>query len=333
MTTKKISLQDRLLITVLRWVGHLPLAVSTRLGAALAGLVSWAPLPWAGAFRTTIVNLMLCYPELTYKEAAKLARRSLRETGGSLMEFAHVWTQPAEKSLARITQVSGLEALRAELWEKRPVLLLTLHQSSWELPNLFLGKETAMTVFYQKHKNTALNRLVTNAREGTGSKLVPANSHGIRASLAAMKRNEAVAILADHTPHTGNNPQALFYGHPLRTSTLPYKLIQRFQPAVFFVSCYRGEGGVNDVRMCIEPAPEDIYSNEEAVSLAAMNDMLETIINRHPEQYHWTYKRFRRINEALYYVYKREVTPLLREARKKSKALTVADIASLGTRE
>lgn len=327
MTNTKTTWQDKLLIRVLRLVGRLPLCLSTGFGAFLAGLITWLPLQWASAYRVALVNIMLCYPDLTYKEAAQLARRSMRQTGRTLMEFAHVWTQPAEKSIERISQVTGLEALRCELWEKKPILLLTLHQSSWELPNLLLGKETPMTVFYQEHNNTLLNRLVTNAREGTGSTLVPANNHGIRAGLAAMRRKEAVAILVDHNPHAKNNPQANFFGHSVRTSTLPYKLIQRFQPTIFFVGCYRGEGKANDVRVYIEPAPEDIYSADEAVSLAAMNRTVATLIKRYPEQYHWTYKRFRRINEIKHGLYKRQMVPLLRQARKENKVLTIGDIA------
>src|SRR5699024_7394843 len=329
MTSTKISWQDKLLIRSLKLMGRLPLWFATGLGARLAGLITWLPLPWASAYRVALVNIMLCYPELTYKEAARLARRSMRQTGRTLTEFAHVWTQPAEKSIDRISQVTGLEALRCELWEKKPELLLTLHQSSWELPNLLLGKETPMTVFYQQHGNALLNRLVTTAREGTGSTLVPANNQGIRAGLAAMKRKEAVAILIDHNPHAENNPQAKFFGHSVRTSSLPHKLIQRFQPVAFFVGCHRGEGKTNDVRVYIEPAPKDIYSADEAVSLAAMNQALETLISRYPEQYHWTYKRFRRINKVRYGVYDRKMVPLLKQAKKENKVIAMEDIVRM----
>src|SRR5699024_2132948 len=134
---------------------------------------------------------------------------------------------------------------------------------------------------------------------------------GIRAGLAAMSRNQAVAILADHNPDGQNNPLIPFFGHKVRTSNLPHKFIQRYQPAVFFVGCHRGEGKANDVRVYIEPASQDIYAADEAVALGAMNRTLEELIKRYPDQYHWAYKRFRRINEAKTHAYHRKQATVL----------------------
>src|SRR5699024_4336648 len=244
----------------------------------------------------------------------------------TLTEFSHVWTRPPEQSLARISQVTGLAPLQQAYAEKRPVLLLTLHQSSWELPNLLLAQEAPMTVFYQTHGNEALNTLVTQARESTGSTLVPANARGIKAGLAAMSRAEAVAILVDHNPASNNNPQALLFNHLVRTSNLAHKLIQRYKPLVFFVGCHRGAGKHNDVRVYIEPAPVSMYSDNETLSVSAMNGKLAELINRYPEQYHWTYKRFRRINGVDYQVYHKRHVPALKRARQANKSLKLEDL-------
>lgn len=325
MSHTKQQRVNKLLVLAIKLFACLPLGVVTATGGFLVMIISYMPLKWASAYRVALVNIMLCYPELSYREAERLARRSLQQIGRTLTEFSHVWTRPAEESVARISQVTGLAALQQAYAEKRPVLLLTLHQSSWELPNLLLAKEVPMTVFYQTHKNDALNILVTQARESTGSVLVPANGKGIKAGLAAMSRNEAVAILVDHNPASSNNPQALLFNHLVRTSNLAHKLIQRYQPSVFFVGCHRGEGKYNDVRVYIEPASESIYSDNEALSLSAMNEKLAELIGRYPEQYHWTYKRFRRINEIDYGVYHKRHVPALQRARKENRSLRLED--------
>ncbi len=326
MSSKTPLWEDKLLIGAIKLFACLPLGLVTAIGALLATLISYLPLKWASAYRVALVNIMLCYPEMSYREAAALARRSLRQTGRTLTEFSHVWTRAPEQSLARISQVTGLAPLQQAYAEKRPVLLLTLHQSSWELPNLLLAQEAPMTVFYQTHDNQALNALVTQARESTGSTLVPANTRGIKAGLAAMARAEAVAILVDHNPASSNNPQALLFNHLVRTSNLPHKLIQRYEPLVFFVGCYRGAGKHNDVRVYIELAPESIYSDDEILSLSAMNEKLAELINRYPEQYHWTYKRFRRINGIDYKVYHKRHVPALKRAKKANRAIRLEDL-------
>lgn len=314
--------RQRWLPITLRLLGSLPLGLVTRFGATAAWLISWLPLPLAGAYRVVLVNTLLCYPQLSYRQAARRARAALRETGRTLAEFSHVWTRPPQETLSRIRSVRGMEALRAAYASDRPVLLLTLHQSSWELPNLLLGPEGPMTVFYQSSGNSAFNRIVTGARESTGSTLVRADARGIKAAVAAMARGEAVAILVDHTPHGGNNPWVPLFGHPVRTSSLPHKLIRRYRPHVFFVGCHRRNGPA-DVEVYIEPAPEAIHAADEQACLAAMNDTLAMLISRYPEQYHWVYKRLRHSHGAKRRFYRRDVVPYLREARARNGTLDI----------
>lgn len=310
-------------VLLLRVLARLPLSWVTALGAALAWLISWLPLSMASAYRATLVNIMLCYPELDYRSAARLARRALLETGRTLGEFSHVWCHPAEVSLARVKQVTGLDALRASYAAGRPVLLLTLHQSSWEIPCLVVGQEGPMTVFYQPGANEALNQLVVNGRQGTGATLVPADARGVKAGIAALNRREAVAILVDHTPHGSNNPSVPFFGHPVRTSNLTYKLIQRYQPDIYFVGCHR-RSGAEDIAVYLEPAPASMYDADEATTLAEMNRVLAELISRWPEQYYWVYKRLRRRDGEKRRYYRKEVVPFLREARRRNSTLDVS---------
>src|SRR5690606_7787638 len=127
--------QQQWMLTALRLFGRLPLGFVTRFGAFGAWLISWLPLGMAGAYRVALVNILLCYPELSYRDAARRARRALTEAGRTLAEFTHVWTRPPAETLRRVHAVKGIEALRDAYASDRPVLLLTLHQSSWEIPN------------------------------------------------------------------------------------------------------------------------------------------------------------------------------------------------------
>ncbi|MBA3980959.1 MAG: lipid A biosynthesis acyltransferase [Alcanivorax sp.] len=319
------STEERAILFALRLFSRLPLGLVTRFGAAIAWLISWFPLRYASAYRVTLVNIMLCYPELSYREATRRARAALTETGRTLAEFAHVWTRPASESLARITSVKGMEALRAAYASDRPVLLLTLHQSSWELPNLLIGPEGPMQVFYQPDDSAALNDIVTRARESTGSTLVPADARGIKAAVAAMGRAETVAILSDHTPKGRNNPIIPLFGYPVRTSNLPHKLIKRYQPHIFFVGCHR-RNGPRDIEVYIEPAPEDAYSEDETTCLTAINRTLAMLISRYPAQYHWVYKRLRYMDTGKQQIYQKAVVPYLKQARREDRSLRLSDL-------
>jgi len=317
--------RDRGLVFLMHLAGRLPLGVLVKLGGFFGWLITLFPLSIARAYRVALINIALCYTQLSHRQIAQLARQSLVESGRSFAEFVHVWTHAPEESLARVSRVHGLPALQEATRSSRPVLLLTLHQSSWELPNLLLAPEGPMTVFYQPHRNAALTALVTESRTSTGSVLVTADAAGVKAALGAMSRNETVAILADHTPKTPNNPYIPFYGYAVRTSSLPAKLICRYQPFVFFVSCQRLPDA-NHVEVFIEPAPAEIYTEDEDKLLTVVNQQLEAIINRCPAQYLWVNKRFRRLSGGKKKTYRQPGLTALRRARRQDRPLRLEDI-------
>jgi lauroyl/myristoyl acyltransferase len=301
-------------VFLLRLAGWVPLWLSARLAFGLAWLASFLPLSISSAYRTILVNLLICYPEKSFSELSKLARRSQAELAWTLVDCAQSWVQPAATSVRRVAKVHGYDALRAAMASERPALLLTLHQSSWELPNLIIGQMGAMTVFYQPAADDLLNALVTHAREGTGSTLVTADAKGVKAALGAMSRGEAVGILADHNPDkSAGNPWVDFMGQPVRTSNLPFKLLQRYQPYVFYVCAVRVKG---KVEVHIIEADASLYEEKDEVAvLEKMNAGLAAMIHLAPEQYQWTYKRFHRTPEGKRPLYKKEILPLLRQLR------------------
>lgn len=306
-------------------IGRLPLRGTCRLVYAIARLSTYLPLSLHSAYRTALVNLLICYPDKPLAEVRQLARRSIAELAWTLVDCAHCWVHPASTSLKRIQQVHGLAALQDAMASPRPVLLLSLHQSSWELPNLVVGQQGAATVFYQPTADAALNSLVTRAREATGCKLVTAGASGVKAALGAMQRGEAVAILADHNPaNRKSNPWAGFFGQPVSTSNLPFKLQQRFSPRIFFACARRINGQVH--AYFVEANAALYAETDEVAALEKMNQGLTDLIALAPEQYQWTYKRFQRTPEGRRPLYKKKLLPQL----KRLSDLTERDSCGLG---
>ena len=277
---------------LMRGLGMLPVTWVSAVGAALGWLLGVAPLRLASARRLVLINLLACYPELSWRECKRMARRSLMETGRTMAEFTTVWAQPVDHALARISHARGLDQLRAAIASPRPVLILSLHLSSWELVNLLLGRQGPAVVMYKPDDNPQLTELVRRGRERTGCRLVPATHSGVKVALETQRAGGTVAILADHHPTGANNPFVPFFGHPVRTPGLISKLVLRHGPHVFFASCWRRHGP-RDVRVIFEQGPDVENGDTEQSVLTAMNQGLETCINRAPEQYHWPYKRFR----------------------------------------
>ena len=174
--------------------------------------------------------------------------------------------------------------------------MLSLHQGSWEISNLYVGDKGSRDktlIMYQPHPATLMDAMVKAARERTGSVLIPTNSQGVKQALAAMKAGGTLGILSDHNPGNRSNPSVPFFGYDVPTPALIDKLVQRYRPHVFIVSCIRGEGGVKDIHLHFEEAPAIEQANDTAEILTAMNSGLQRCIDRNLSQYQWTYKRFK----------------------------------------
>ena len=289
--------QSDMVWRVMQLFAKLPLALAMALAGALAGLLARLPLKYASAYRVVLLNLLAAYPSLSWAEARHMARRALREQGRTYAELAHVCIRPVDESLARISKVTGETEFLAAVKDSRPLLLLTLHHGSWELSNLYVGVKSQgrrTVILYQPDKSKLLERGLKDARERTGCTLVAANSKGVREALTAMQNGESLGILADHNPGASNNPFVPFFGHSVHTLGLVGRLVMRYRPRVFFVHCYRGEGGARDIHLVFQPAPDVEQADSEQRALEAMNRGLEACIADSPEQYQWTYKRFRR---------------------------------------
>jgi len=287
--------QGRRLWLVIRLLAWLPLPLATALGAFVATLITLAPLRYASAYRVVLINLLATHSDMTLSEAKRIGRRNIVELGRTLTEFSHVWHRPVQETLARVTHIHGEQGFLDACASERPVLILSLHQGSWEISNLYLGDKgdrDKTLIMYQPHPATLMDAMVKAARERTGSILIPANHQGVKKALAAIKAGGTLGILSDHNPGNRSNPTVPFFGYDVPTSALIDKLIQRYRPHVFIVSCIR-KGGVKDIQLHFEEAPEIEQASDTIEILTAMNAGLQRCIERNPSQYQWTYKRFK----------------------------------------
>lgn len=278
---------------LLRVFSFLPLFLVVGLASFLARLFVLFPLSVATPHRSALINTLICFPEKDWTQARKFARQSVVETARTLAGYSHVWLRPAEQTLARITRVHGLEAWQEAIRSERPILYLSLHQSSWEVPVLVVGKQDPGTlVMYQPAENSALEDLVKTGREATDCILIPTNGEGVRAALAGLEQGKSMALLADHEPGGRSNPFVPFFGHDVMVPAFIHKVIKRFQPHVFFVSAQRSSDYHYEI--WVDQADPAMLAMSEHDALQAMTRGFETAIRRNPVQYQWTYKRFRR---------------------------------------
>lgn len=241
----------------------------------------------------TIVNLSLCYPQLSPAERKKLGRQSMIELAKTAMETALLWYSSPEKILSLIKRKNGVEAFEEALAQGRGVIIVSPHIGAWELTGAYFSISNNMTFMYKPPNLEGLEPIVRKARQSHGGQAVPTDARGIKQLFAALKKGQVAGILPDQDPGDKGGVFAPFFGIPTNTMTLLPRLAAKSRAGVFFVFSQRLSWG-RGYELHLLPAPQAIYQSDVSISAEAVNQGVEQCIAIQASQYQWSYKRFRR---------------------------------------
>lgn len=283
--------RTRLAIGLLRACAALPLPLLHGIGFLLGWLVWLIP---NAQRRIAAINLQRCLPELSPRARRRLLRRSLIEDARTVLELGPLWLWPGHKVFARIRAVEGEAEWRIALAEGRGAIAITPHLGAWELAGLYLSSLGPLTILYRPSRlGPAVDEVIRTARGRLGATLAATDQRGVRRLLATLRQGEAVGILPDQDPGDEGGLYAPFFGHPANTMVLVSRLASRNRSPVLLLFAERLAWG-RGYRLHFERLPDIIGEPALADSVAALNAAIEHAIRRRPEQYLWSYKRFKR---------------------------------------
>jgi len=271
---------------ILAW---LPLRANQALGATL-GEIAW--LARTRARRVTEINLAICVPDLSEAQRRRIARQSLRETGKTLTESPWFWGRPRAVVDAQIVETRGGELLERARAAGRGVLAVTPHLGSWELCNLPFSATGDLTYLYRPPRNALMEPMLLAGRAHLGGRPARLDPAGIRTVIRELRNDGTVGVLPDQEPDAGNGVFAPFFGEPALTMTLLAKLAARTDPTVLFVVAER-LSRARGWRVHFLEADPGIGDADRTRAAAALNRSVERCIALCPEQYLWSYRRFR----------------------------------------
>lgn len=261
---------------------------------AAGRLIGW--LMWKFPTRARSVastNLRKCFPELTPRQHHRLVGDSLQGIGQTLTESACAWIWPADRSLALVREVEGLEILEQALASGKGVVGITSHLGNWEVLNHFYCSVCSPVIFYRPPKLKAVDDLLQQRRIQLGNRVAPSTREGIISVIKEVRRGGAVGIPADPEPSESSGIFVPFCGTQALTSKFVPGMLSGGKALGVFLHAVRLEDGSGH-KVVIEAAPEAMYSENINEAVAAMGAMLETYVRRWPAQYMWTMKRFKR---------------------------------------
>ncbi len=283
-------MMSRLLLAICRLAAHLPLGVLQALGA----LLGRAMLMFSSRFAQRIdENLRVSQIGGTYQEHQALVKQTARHIGMGGIELLLAWFRPSSEVAALVKHCEGWEHVEASLAAGRGILFVTPHLGNYDIAGRYLSERLPcpLTAMYRPPKLAWLEPIMNAGRARDTAKTAPATGAGVRLVMKALKSGEATIILPDQVPGQGDGEWAPFFGRPAYTMTLVPRLGQMNQVDVLFFygrRLARGEGFSVHIRPLNEP-----FDGERSEDARRLNAMVETLIREAPEQYLWSYNRYK----------------------------------------
>jgi len=283
---------------LLKYISRQPLSVSRWIARILALIVNIFKV--SKTSDVIRLNLEISLSQLSTQERERITRAAIRNELMSYFEFFSIWGSSNQKNIERVHKVIGEDLLHDALAQNKGLVLIVPHFGTWEIMNAYVAQFTSMTIMYKPVKNQAADQFVRAARSREQANLVPTDESGVRQIFKALKQGGTTVILPDHTPNVGGE-YIPYFGVPLATSNLSAKLIQKTKARALFLYALRNENAGFDIH--IEAIDEKIYQGDANQGTGIIINTIENLIQRHPEHYHWSYKRFR-AHEDLGNIYK-----------------------------
>ena len=282
---------DRLVYALLAMVRALVRRLSVPrafgLGAAL-GRVAWS-VP--NAYRRLVLhNLGIAFGDkLDDAARAALGRRHFATLGGNLFASLKLPTLAPEELRALVTVV-GLETLHEAAHTNRGMVMAINHIGNWEMfgqlsPLIFPCKTGTI---YQRLGNRYLDADVRADRARLGLALFE-RKEGFGGATRFVRAGGACGVLIDQ--HAGDGGLwCPFFGRLASTSTLAATLALRTQawiiPAVVFTD------GVGRWRVEFDARIDPKGQTVESIT-AQLNERLEQLVRRQPEDWFWVHNRWK----------------------------------------
>ncbi|MEN8176232.1 MAG: lysophospholipid acyltransferase family protein [Pseudomonadota bacterium] len=275
-----------------RFVSRFPLPWVQGVGAAAGFLVDAVP---NRERRIADINISACLPEFEAVDRRRLRRRALMEGGKLMLEMPVAWFRSHRDWIESIDYADFGQHARVLLKQGKGLIVVAPHLGNWEVGLHGLAEIARVTVLYRPPRQQSLEPVLIAGREAAGIHLVPIAQHGLKAMYAALRKGEMVVITPDQTPRPefrGAGVYAPFFGLPALTMTLISQLARRTGAPVAYAFAERhDQGGRFTIRW--KDADPAIADEDLEQAATALNAGVEACIRRRPEQYLWTYKRFK----------------------------------------
>lgn len=244
--------------------------------------------------RITENNIKTALPERPDEEIERILIGSYENLGIALVEIATL-NRLSEEDLRKQIVYKDEGMIPAAAAKGRGVLLMSGHFGNWEFLAYTAGlyHKLPVTIVVKPQKNRIADRLINRYRTRAGNKVVEMKK-AARAIVSALKKGEAVAMLADQSATKDKDLFVDFFGRPASTYEAPAALALKFRCPIIMGFCLRQSDGTYLVET-IELPFDDLDDSKSSVEELTRRHVkaLEDKIRERPELWAWQHRRWK----------------------------------------
>ena len=263
----------------------LPLKINHIFGALIGKLLY---IFGSEAKKVSVQNVEICFPELSLKDQKSLVKNALIHTGKNLTESGLIWNQSFSKNVNYVRDFNGEHYLD----NQKKTILLVPHIGCWELTGRVLANTRKVTFMYKPLRSQKQNDYLFKRRNKGNLTMASADKSGILKMQRALKNNELIGMLPDQDPGQEGGIMSPFFNTQVNTMTLLAKIANKNDLQVLMFWAKRLPKG-RGYELNLEPVELNLNGDTLEDHVASMNHCIEDLIRKIPEQYMWSYKRFK----------------------------------------
>jgi KDO2-lipid IV(A) lauroyltransferase len=286
-------LMKKFIINSLFWsLSRLPLAGVRCLGSMIGTISLCLSNKSAQRLPYNLLLSGLATPD-TVKQLTKATAKAL---GMTLAEAALIaWAKDKER-ISRLIQVDeSFYAVKELLCSGSNVVFLTPHLGNFEIAVKYFAYHLPidLQILYKPAKNLILEEIMFKGRQETNILPVPTTRRGVLSLIKHLRNGGCIGLLPDNVASAGDGEWVKFFGQDVYATSLAAKISLLPQVRVIIVQSIRTKTGF--LLKCIPFIPE---SPGIPQVMQQLYSKLEEMVRLAPEQYYWSYDRFRKPNHA-----------------------------------
>lgn len=259
------------------------------------------PLYYCIRYRRKVVrqNLVSSFPEKSMKEIVKIEKKFYSYFCDYLVETIKLFTI-SEKQMRRRMKFEGVEEVKASFDEGRPCSLYLGHYCNWEwitsLP-LHFDEDVVSGQIYHVLENKVFNDLFLRARSRFRAVNIPM-AETLRKIVSYRRdgRKMIIGFISDQAPFWNNiHYWTDFLNHDTPVLTGAERIARQVGFAVYYADITRVKRGYYVCRL--KKLSDDPRKLEEFQLTEIYFRELEKTIQRDPQYWLWTHKRWKRTRE------------------------------------